>query len=64
MKQLNYGGDYKYPHNEPDHFVQQQYLPDKLKTKRFYAPTQVGREVKLKNYLDTVWKRKQEKTSG
>ena len=30
--------DYKYPHDYPNHFVKQQYLPDKIKNARFFEP--------------------------
>ncbi|MCQ2343658.1 MAG: replication-associated recombination protein A [Paludibacteraceae bacterium] len=30
MKELNYGAEYKYPHDYPNHWVEQQYLPDEL----------------------------------
>lgn len=30
MKELNYGAEYKYPHDYPGHWVEQQYLPDLL----------------------------------
>lgn len=33
---LNHGIGYKYPHNYPGHFVEQQYLPDKIKNEKFY----------------------------
>jgi len=55
MKELKYGGDYKYPHNFPDHFIHQQYYPDKMKPKKFYSPSDQGREGKLKEYLEQFW---------
>ena len=30
--------DYKYPHNYPKYYVEQQYLPDNIKNKRYYIP--------------------------
>lgn len=39
----NYG-DYKYPHNYPGAWVDQQYLPDGLKNAKFYQPTERGWE--------------------
>ena len=33
---LNHGIGYKYPHDYPGHFVEQQYLPDKIKNEKFY----------------------------
>lgn len=35
-KQQGYGADYRYPHDFPNHYCAQQYLPDKAKTARFY----------------------------
>ena len=34
MKDLNYGQDYKYPHDYPGNFVDQPYLPEELKDKK------------------------------
>lgn len=36
MKSLGYNDGYKYPHDYPGHFTEQQYLPDALKNKRFW----------------------------
>jgi putative ATPase len=44
MKNLGYGKGYKYAHDYPNHFVQQQNLPDSLKGKRFYFPSDQGQE--------------------
>jgi putative ATPase len=43
-KELGNGVGYKYPHNFPDGYVAQQYLPDQLKAKKFYQPTERGYE--------------------
>ncbi|MCD6377161.1 MAG: replication-associated recombination protein A [Caldisericaceae bacterium] len=62
MKALNYGADYKYPHDFPEHFVEQQYLPKGLENEIFYQPSEIGREAKLKQYLEQLWpKRKRKK---
>jgi putative ATPase len=61
MKEIGYGEDYKYPHSFPGHFVGQQYLPDELQGRKFYNPTDIGRESKLKTYLDQIWKNKESK---
>lgn len=42
-KKLGRGIGYKYPHNHPHGWVKQQYLPDKLKTKHYYAPKENSR---------------------
>lgn len=36
MEKMNYGRDYKYAHDYPNHFVLQQYLPDEIAQMRFY----------------------------
>jgi putative ATPase len=45
MKELGYGRGYKYAHEFPGHFVPgEQYLPDKIKDRRYYHPTEKGYE--------------------
>jgi putative ATPase len=44
MKNLNYGGEYLYPHNFPGARVTQQYLPEELKDVKFYKPGDNNRE--------------------
>ena len=46
-KALGHGKDYKYPHEFPEHWVEQQYLPDSLRGKRFYEPGDQGREKEI-----------------
>jgi putative ATPase len=41
---LGHGKGYQYPHEFPDHFVPQQYLPASLFGKVFYEPSEQGRE--------------------
>ena len=36
MKQFGYNSGYKYPHDYPGHFVEQQYLPDKMLGTKYY----------------------------
>lgn len=43
--------DYIYPHNYPNHFVKQQYLPDNLKGKKYYMPNNNANERKLGEIL-------------
>ncbi len=43
--------DYLYPHNYPNHFVKQQYLPDNLKGKKYYFPNNNANEKKLKEIM-------------
>ncbi len=38
MKEFGYGKDYKYPHDFPGHWVEQQYLPDEMLGTKYYIP--------------------------
>lgn len=55
MKDLNYGKEYQYAHDHGNNFVDQQYLPDQLKSKRYYEPTENGREKQIKERLTALW---------
>ena len=46
-KQLNRGKGYKYPHSYDNHYIDQQYLPDNLKDKKYYESSQSGQEIKF-----------------
>jgi len=58
MKELNYGKEYKYAHDYDNNFIEQQNLPDQLKNKQYYTPTENGREKQIKERLEFLWKRK------
>ena len=49
---LGHGIGYKYAHDFPNHYVDQQYLPDSLVGTTFYEPTEMGKEKEIKDYLD------------
>ncbi|MCL5878484.1 MAG: replication-associated recombination protein A [Deltaproteobacteria bacterium] len=55
-KELGYGQGYKYPHDYAGGHVEQQYLPDKLKDKRYYLPRDIGYEKIIKAYLEKIRK--------
>lgn len=55
MKQLGYGDGYKYAHDYPNHFVDQQYLPDELKDTRIWHPQQSPAEEKLHQRMAEYW---------
>ncbi len=42
---------YEYPHSFEEHYVKQQYLPDEIKDKKYYRPTNLGYEAKISDYL-------------
>lgn len=50
------GQFYKYPHNYPDHWVRQQYLPDVVKDKTYYTPGENKTEQTAKQYWDKIKK--------
>ena len=57
MKDLNYGQDYKYPHDYPGNFVDQPYLPEELKDKKFYQPQPNAQEAKILERLKAWWRK-------
>lgn len=50
-KDLGHGTGYKYAHDYDGHYVKQQYLPDELESKIYYAPTENGVEKRIKESL-------------
>ncbi|MCP5064701.1 MAG: replication-associated recombination protein A, partial [Ignavibacteriae bacterium] len=58
MKNLDYGKNYKYPHDFENGFVDANYMPENLKRKQYYYPTENGQEKKLKDRLKGLWKGK------
>ncbi len=56
MKQLGYGKEYKYAHSYEGNFVDQEFLPKKIKNKRFYTPQDNATEQKILERLKIWWK--------
>ena len=54
-KFFGHGVGYKYPHEFANHFVKQQYLPDKISA-HYYEPTEQGAELAIKLRLENFWK--------
>lgn len=48
---LGHGDGYLYPHDFPNHYVEQQYLPEELAEIKFYEPTQMGYEKQIGEHL-------------
>ncbi|HOO31983.1 MAG TPA: replication-associated recombination protein A [Thermotogota bacterium] len=57
MKDMGYGKEYKYAHDESDAFVLESYLPEDLENIIFYRPSSFGKESRVKDKLETIWKR-------
>lgn len=55
MEELGYGKDYKYAHDFPGHFVNQQYLPDALKDTLFWEPQQNAAEARHLERMKALW---------
>lgn len=58
MKELNYGMNYKYSHDYPGNFVEQEFMPLELKDMVLYKPQSNAQEVKILERLKSWWKKK------
>ena len=56
MKDLGYGKEYKYAHAYEGNFVDQEFLPKKIRGKRFYTPQNNQSELKILERLRMWWK--------
>jgi len=54
MKEMNYGKDYDYPHNHPEHFTIAKYFPEGMQ-ETFYQPTNLGYENFIRERLVKYW---------
>lgn len=52
MKEWGYGKGYQYAHQHPNAQVDQEHLPEQIRSKKFYHPTERGLEAKIKERLD------------
>ncbi len=59
-KQLGHGVGYKYAHDHPGHYVEQEYMPEK---RTYYRPTEMGREKKIKESMELLKKSTISKTN-
>lgn len=58
MKELGYGDGYKYSHDYPNNFVEQEFLPTEIKGKNFLSFGENNREQSLKKWLLHLWNNK------
>lgn len=63
LRDAHYGGarklghtGYQYAHDYPNHYVEQQYLPDELVGTQFYVPGELGYEQQIQNYFQKIKK--------
>jgi putative ATPase len=57
MKELGYGRGYRYAHDEEGGIADQQHLPDELRDRRFYEPTESGYEAEVRGRMEE-WERR------
>ncbi|MGH7826655.1 MAG: replication-associated recombination protein A [Candidatus Binatia bacterium] len=62
MEKLGYGQGYKYAHNFPEHIVEQEHMPEKLRARKYYSPSDSGREEEIRQRM-LAWTRKK-RTEG
>ena len=58
MKKMGYHRGYQYPHDHEGHFVKEAYLPEKIKDRVFYHPSDEGSEEAIKKRLAKLWPEK------
>ena len=63
MKDIGYGEGYKYAHDYPEHFVEQQNLPDSLQGRQYYSPSDQGYEKQVADRLKSWWRGKKKTES-
>jgi putative ATPase len=54
-RRIGHGKGYEYPHDHPGAFVPQQYVPDNVKDRIYYEPTESGAEQAIRRRLSTWW---------
>jgi len=55
-QKLGHGTGYKYAHDYPHHYVEQQYLPDEIAREKFYVPSENGHEREIKEWMQYIRK--------
>ncbi len=56
MEELGYSKGYKYAHDYPGHFVEQQFLPDEVQGQRIWHAQENPAEAKLQERMQKLWK--------
>ena len=54
MKNLGYGENYKYAHDYENKITNMQCMPDNLKDREYYKPTEQGNEINYKRRLENI----------
>jgi len=64
MEDMGYGKEYKYAHDYPDHFVEQQNLPESKQDRHYYTPSDQGYEKQVISRLRNWWQNKNKSADG
>ncbi|MDO4617381.1 MAG: replication-associated recombination protein A [Lachnospiraceae bacterium] len=56
-EKLGHGVGYKYAHDYPNHYVEQQYLPSEIEGEQFYIPTEMGMEAEIREHFKKLGKK-------
>ncbi|MBD3236661.1 MAG: AAA family ATPase [Candidatus Eisenbacteria bacterium] len=65
MKELGYGRAYRYPHDVPGRWVEEDYFPEGLRRRRYYEPSDQGREARLwAAHLERIRRARQMQSPG
>ena len=64
MRKMGYGQDYRYAHKFPDHFAGQANLPDNLKGRTYYEPSDQGYEKEVAERIRRWWGERKGETTG
>jgi putative ATPase len=64
MENMGYGKDYRYAHEFPGHVVDQEHLPERLKDRRYYVPSDSGFEKTIKERIESWEKLKKAGPKG
>lgn len=61
MKNLGYSNGYKYPHDFPGGFLNENYFPEEVVNRSYYSPKPIGKEKQTKERLNQLWPRRENK---
>ena len=57
MKELGYGEGYKYSHDYPGNFVQQNFFPEGMTTQQFFEAGSSAKEIEIQNIIQRLWQK-------